>query len=343
MAQCELINKTSFKMPLSNSLTVHFDSFLPEDFFSYEYAIYFYKKGPTFNAPTGLINVGYNCYMNAVIQCLAFTPGFANFCLSIPNAMYQANKEGAFFLDSFAHLFSLMDKNKSICSDWLITDSHYIREIYQPPFQQDAHEFLLNILDKFNQECKKALNCNDLNSCPTFISRMFFGKISTSMMCKKCKNSNRYTSTFSDISIPIRKYESVEEALNEMYTSIPYKADGKCENCSKGNCLFVSKEIVQFPPILILTLMRFDNQCKKIDDFLEYQKYITIGENKAKYQLYAMIIHEGRMINHGHFISYVMNAQGIWYKTNDTCVFKIKEEKVFEQIPYVLFYKICGI
>lgn len=343
MAQCELISGSSFEMPISTSLNVHFDSLLPEDYFSNEHMIYFFKKGLPLKAPTGLINVGYNCYMNVVIQCLAFTPGFKNFCLSMPNAMYQANKEGPFFLDSFAHMLSLMDKNRSICPDWLITDSHYISEIYQPPFQQDAHEFLLNLLDKFDQECRQSLYHNDLSHYPTFISNMFFGEISTNLICEKCKYTNNNISPFSDISIPIRKYKNVEKAINKMYSSSPHKTEGKCEKCSKSNCLIASKKIIHFPPILILTMMRFDNQCKKIDDFLEYQKYIAIGEDKVKYQLYAMIVHEGRMINHGHFISYVMNSQEIWYKVNDTCIFKVTEEKIFEQAPYVLFYKICGI
>lgn len=347
MAQCELVNKESFEMNITSNLNHHFDSLLPDNFFSYSHTLYFFKKGQPSNVPTGLLNVGYNCYMNTVIQCLAFTPGFKYFCLSIPNAMYEANKEGAFFFDLFAQMLSLMEKSKSISPDWFITDCHYINEIYQHPFQQDAHEFLLSLLDRFDQECKLSLSHNQFNAIEnrpeTLISNMFYGEITTIIKCSKCKYSNDDISEFADISIPIRQYKNVETAINKMYSHTSQKAIGKCEKCQKNNCLTTSQYISKFPPILIITLMRFDNQCKKIDDFLEYPKFIKISKNKIKYQLYAMIIHEGRMMSHGHFMSYIMNAQEIWYNVNDVCIFKVTEERILKQKPYVLFYKRCGI
>lgn len=350
MAQCELFNTTTSNIPISTNIIAHCDTFLPEDFFSISNAISNFKKGQPFREPSGLINVGHNCYMNVVIQCLAFTPGFKNFCLTMPNAMYNANNDGPFFLDSFAHIFSLMNGSKSICPDWLITDSQYINPIYKPPYQQDAHEFLINLLDKFDQECRAALFNNNrdaskniINQPSTMISNMFYGKISTKVRCKKCNYSNDEVSTFSDISIPIHTYNSVETAINKMLSFTSDEVDGKCEKCDQANCVIASKNIIQYPLILIVTLMRFDNQCRKIDDYLEYQKFITVGENKIKYQLYAMIIHEGRMINHGHFISYVMDSKETWYKVNDVCIFKVHEKKILELNPYVLFYKQCGI
>ena len=75
------------------------NSYLPEDYFSYDKAVSFFRQGITDKPPGGLINVGYNCYMNAAIQCLAYTPGFQQFCLSMPNIMYEKNKDGEYFLD----------------------------------------------------------------------------------------------------------------------------------------------------------------------------------------------------------------------------------------------------
>ena len=386
------------------------NSFLPEDYFSYDKAVAFFRQGITDRPPGGLINVGYNCYMNSAIQCLAYTPGFQQFCLSMPNIMYEKNQDGAFFLDSFAHMFSLFAEKKSICPDWLLSDCHLINEMYKLPIQQDAHEFLLNILDTFDSECRCALGNSQTfsnasfysssssttvsspsspsdsiptssdqqglivssakriyNNAPhetspvcTMISNFFCGYSSISISCDECGNIENKTVKFTDINIPILEYTDAESAVNDILSFQSREIDGRCEHCEKENCLTMSKEVDQFPLILILTLMRFDNRLKKIEDFFEFQKFLTIypknntdsdvesysnesnDENEidcVKYQLYAMIVHEGRMINHGHFIAYVMDASGDWYKTDDVCIFKVKEEKILSSSPYVLFYK----
>lgn len=380
---------------------------LPEDYFTYEKAVSFFRQGITDKQPGGLINVGYNCYMNSTIQCLAYTPGFQQFCLSMPNAMYEKNKDGAFFLDSFAHMFSLLAEKKSICPDWLLSDCYLINEMYKLHIQQDAHEFLLNILDTFDNECRSALGnsqsslaCSsssttvsspsspsdsistdsdhglvisstspiydnddvphDSNKISTMISNFFCGYATVTISCDECGCVENKSTKFTDINIPILEYSDAETAVNDILSFDSHEIDGKCEHCGKEDCLTMSKQMNQFPLVLILTLMRFDNSLKKIEDFFEFQKILNVhtkncqddemdslsddsgdenDSNSIKYQLYAMIVHEGRMINHGHFIAYVMDASGDWYKTDDTCIFKVKEEKILSSSPYVLFYK----
>ena len=69
--------------------------------------------------------------------------------------------------------------------------------------------------------------------------------------------------------------------------------------------------------------------------------------NKDKTQVYLpkcvifhnYIIHEGRLINHGHYISYFADETGTWYRADDIVVYKVKHEQVMKLHPYVLFYK----
>lgn len=422
MAQCQVIHnlaestdiyekditKSIEKSDLIQSDAIFYSqTYLPQDYFTYEKALHFFEEGIVDRPPGSLINIGYNCYMNCVVQCLAYTPGFQQFCVSMPNAMYENNSESVFFLDSFAHIFSLLAEKKSICLDWLISDSHYISGMYKQPVQQDAHEFLLKILDTFDRECRNALTDNSTNtessesspslpsspydepipqnSVPfsvnglighksdsisqsynydTFISFMFCGKTSITINCEKCHQCSTKLTKFADLNIPILEYSNAQEAVNDLLSLELHEIDGKCQHCQKDNCLTLKRDMVQFPLILILTLMRFDNTLKKLENFFEFQKYITIGETSpdsesaseeemefsenedhntdsgcAKYQLYSMVVHEGRMMNHGHFISYVMDSEEEWYKTDDVCIYKVKEEKVFSSSPYVLFYK----
>lgn len=427
MAQCEIPNALAKGVCIDMSMSectqkisqrpqseikFYSNSYLPDDYFSYEKAVSYFQQGITNKPPSGLINIGYNCYMNSVIQCLAYTPGFQQFCLSMPNVMYEKNSDSAFFLDSFAHMFSLLSEKKSICPDWLLSDCHLISEMYKLPVQQDAHEFLLNILDKFDNECRAALgnthslsNSSSLSfssnssssvslpsspsdsipdssnqqslvisSTPTFngntqhstskidtmISNFFCGYSSISISCNECGLTTYKSSKFTDINIPILEYPDAETAVNDILSFQSQEIEGKCENCGKEACLTMSKQVNQFPLVLILTLMRFNNSLKKLEDFFEFQKILTIhtesstssdsesisdetddenNSNNIKYQLYAMVVHEGRLINHGHFNAYVMDASGDWYKTDDVCIFKVKEEKILSSSPYVLFYK----
>jgi ubiquitin C-terminal hydrolase len=77
---------------------------------------------------------------------------------------------------------------------------------------------------------------------------------------------------------------------------------------------------------------------RKIDDFIEYPE--VIGDGEHRYGLYAMIAHEGRGINHGHFFAFVRDQEGVWYKADDVCVFRVKAQVVMHARPYVLFYRL---
>ena len=117
MAQCEVFSALSKNHPTSmppindcskknsqphqSEFKFYSNTYLPEDYFSYDKAVSFFRQGVTERPPGGLINVGYNCYMNSVIQCLAFTPGFQQFCLSLQNSMYEKNRDGALFFKTF--------------------------------------------------------------------------------------------------------------------------------------------------------------------------------------------------------------------------------------------------
>ena len=339
MAQCELVDPMAPGLSCVTHIRFRGDSHLPDGYFSLDRALFYFRQGIPDRAPSGLINVGYNCYMNAVTQCLAHTPGFQKFVSSMPNAMYENNKKDAFFLDCFAHIFALFKDKKSACPDWLISDCYLINDMYKMPVQQDAHEFLLNILQKFDKECRNAMRNSENEKADTMITNMFCGKFNVSISCDECGYQCSTSTRFTDINIPILKYNDAEEAVRDIFSHHSHEIDGKCEKCGKTNCLTTTKQMSRYPLVLILTLMRFDNSCKKLDEFFEFQKFLSLDKGRIKYQLYGMVVHEGRMINHGHFISYVMDAQDDWYKTDDVLVFKVKEEKVMSSCPYVLFYK----
>ena len=314
-----------------------FKNQLPDDFFSFDRALLFFSRGGPNHQLGGLLNIGYNCYVNAVIQCLAYTPGFPQFCLSLPNVMYQTNSESAFFLDCFAHIFSEIESNKSMNPTWLLTDSYLIRETFRKPIQQDAHEYLLAILNVFEKECRMCFEGDQKETKETIIEHFFGGCLSIDMRCHNCGTVVTRKTKFYDITIPFREYQNLQEAISAITSSSEIEISGQCENCKETGEMTKTNHFTKYPLVLIITFLRFDNNMKKIEDFFKFQRVLLVGN--YKYELYAMILHDGRFINHGHFIAFVMDENHVWYKADDVSIYRIKEEAVMKSCPYVLFYK----
>jgi ubiquitin C-terminal hydrolase len=272
--------------------------------------------------------------MNSVIQCLAYTPGFGQFTQSLPNVLYQSNADGPFFLDSFARLFTQMQGKRAPCPDWFLKDSGVLQARFRGPFQQDAHEFFLALLDRFSKECLNAIE-PEFISAPTMLTHYFTWHISTQVTCAACGTHSETDSEFVDWSLPVSRNASIAGAIDPFTSDIvdtPCDCIGARGSCTRRNCP------VRYPLVMTVMLMRFDNQLRKIDDFVEFPEVMAVGERH--YRLYAMIVHEGRAINRGHFFAYVRDEAGTWYKADDVCVFQVKATVVMRSLPYVLFYKI---
>lgn len=318
------------------SAVFDFGEGLPQGFFAMRRVLEIFASGGPRGQLGGLINVGYNCYINSVIQCLAYTPGFATFCMSMPNAMYQCNADGAFFLDSFAHIFHQMSNSKSATPSWFLTDRELLSSCFSGPRQQDAHEFFLALINTFDTECRNALRTKCDNS-ETFISHLFSSSNTSETFCKKCKTTEKTLVRFSDLEVQIRSFENLQDAVDQMLASQTQRLSRKCDRCNTW--LHQHRYVTKMPLILTVTLMRFDEQLRKIDDFFEFPDILEVNDGEIQYQLYAMIVHEGRVINHGHFFAYVRTEEGVWIKANDVCVFKVNLDVVMRSCPYILFYK----
>jgi len=341
MAQCEIVYPVPHAIPVrfhTPLVTIRYADTLSVSYFTKDRCSAYFDIGAPSKQLGGLINVGYNCYMNAVIQCLAYTPGFANFCLSLPNVIYQHNSTGPFFLDFFGHIFRQMEANKSACPDWFIHDAGVLNSRYRGPIQQDAHEFFLDLVARFNQECLAAMDV-EFAAPETFLSHFFTWQVRAQTKCEKCSQITHKDIELLDWTIPLRTgIPNLAAAIDDLTSDDPIQISAECEHCGAVGPWSRSSSPIRFPFILVATLMRFDNQLRKIDDFLEYPDVITV-QGKHRYQLYAMILHEGRVINHGHFFAYVRDQGGVWYKADDVCVFRVKAAAVMSAGPYVLFYK----
>jgi uncharacterized UBP type Zn finger protein len=205
---------------------------------------------------------------------------------------------------------------------------------FRLPIQQDAHEYLFHLLDAFQRECTAAMP----DSSDTMISHFFTCNLTITVHCTACGASTARHTTSNDLTIPMREYPDLASAVAAVTCGAEIAIPGQCDGCGGSGGLTKANYFTKLPLVLIVTLMRFDNALRKIEDWISFPKTLTICE-RAEYALYALIVHEGRMLTHGHFVAFVMDEMNVWYKVDDICVYRVKEEVVLESCPYVLFYK----
>lgn len=321
----------TYEEEYSPNIKVSSSNKMPQYFFNAPYLEYFVFKGRPDSQLGGLDNIGYSCYLNSVIQCLAYTPGFSQFCRSLPNSMYLANSNDAFFLDSLGKTFENMENEKAHLPEWIIQDLSILSPSLSNPFQQDAHELLLLLLQRLDMECLRSLE----EPGPTFISQMFSGIFETTTVCNCCGTKQISQNVFYDITVPILEYSSTTEAVNA-FSQSKLVPNQRCE-CGNNKCMKSKMKMLKLPNVLIVTLLRFNTMLQKVENYLPYDDEMEfMGKH---YQLYAMIIHEGKMISHGHFLSYTRDSDGRWYKNDDAVVFSVSKEIVMKLSPYILFYQ----
>jgi hypothetical protein len=75
--------------------------------------------------------------------------------------------------------------------------------------------------------------------------------------------------------------------------------------------------------ILIVTLMRFDNVLRKIEDWIKFPRILMVYKG-AKYALSALIVHKGTTLTHGHFVAFMriqtMNQAFLAHRLSTCCV-----------------------
>ncbi|PIC20679.1 hypothetical protein B9Z55_025793 [Caenorhabditis nigoni] len=192
----------------------------------------------------GYINFGNTCYINSVLQLLAHCPPFVHYLISmeppggwrvcppdVPKTVIQ-------FAIDLRKMYSPINAH-NFSSPWKIIQC--VRnelpgfETFQ---QQDASEFLRNLLDILDRDLKACAEYYDCNDCIAFgnplddyeialrnrttrtvITACFQGVLENQIRCHSCGFRSVTTENFLDLSIPILS----EEEFDDIYI-IPKKS-----------------------------------------------------------------------------------------------------------------------
>ncbi|KAG7380487.1 Ubiquitin carboxyl-terminal hydrolase 36 [Phytophthora boehmeriae] len=266
----------------------------------------------------GFANLGNTCYLNSVLQCLSYTPSFAQFLLdkdvfasfnggALVSAGGQSsnkwhkkmqrngtsNAGGNAFCSvrAMSRLLQSVHGNNAVRvlqPKELVMNVRHISKSFRIGRQEDSHEFFRLLLDSMQRSClKKAHIKSETHAAAstTFVHRVFGGKLKNSLKCAKCGYVSERHDDFLDLSLEIAHgVNSVKGALRH-FTAVETLDDSnawKCTSCGKPSRAEKGLTIAECPNVLMIQLKRFDLMFGKIKRHIEFPRSLDISSGMSK-------------------------------------------------------------
>ena len=235
---------------------------------------------------TGLRNLGNTCYMNSILQCLSnFTLPSQYFIDQIYTRELntQSETKGEVAAEFSEVVRALWSGHYKIIAP---TDFKTVVGKYKKAFreykQQDAHEFLLSLLDWLNADVNEIrrrvalpeinyANANEIEAAKkaweihkktdkSFIQETFYGQTRSTIFCANCHHRSIKFDIMQGLTLHLPNNPNKKTNLNDCIEDLlkPEEVEYKCEKCkiSSRKCK-KQLEIVKFPLIFIVHLKRF--------------------------------------------------------------------------------------
>lgn len=270
----------------------------------------------------GLKNLGNTCYMNATLQCLANTVPLALHFLS-DRYKYDIQSDshrgtGGNTAHEFKNLLGQMYYNdKSVSPKGFKSLMGRLFNVYAGYEQQDAHEFLLNFIDKLHEDLNRAVH---RSGAPTplasaeeaslslnarinrfwsqhvdrhlsVISDLFEGLLVSSLTCLACRKSSSSFEVFSCLSLPIPAVRGSVSNLQDCLRlfleteSMSGEAAWDCPCCKQKRKAEKRMIIARLPKILIIQFNRF--RCETAWQSKKLQTYVHFPSNSLDMSAYV--------------------------------------------------------
>jgi ubiquitin carboxyl-terminal hydrolase 36/42 len=244
-------------------------------------------------SPRGFHNLGNTCYLNSTLQCLAHVPPFCQTLVAISEKKMKRRRDGNLFKGQrvTSYLSSLFRQAHGLSSSsapmgGAIAPRNLVGALpligscgskggymFRPGRQEDAHEFLVHLLDTMNDGELRAAGINQHASGwrdglpvsrldeTTFVHRIFGGYFRSQVCCPKCNYRSNTYDPFLDLSLEISKKSSnsVLQALLQFTRKETLDSENKwkCDGCKKYVCPTKQLTVFRPPLALCIQLKRF--------------------------------------------------------------------------------------
>ena len=321
-------------------------------------------------SPKGLINLGFSCYMNSLIQCLYYIKEFRSYFIN-----KSFNKTTQPICDSLSKIIiDLTNSKKDVIDPTLFKKEIGIKNnLFKGKKPADAADLLYNLFDFFLKEIPPKENYEDTYADPknqkelfeqylkeidseNIINKLFNGFYSTKFFCPEHMNTNTYLiQNDSFIRFPLEKISKFKKELSlslkdcfDYLQNVQNNTMFFCEICNSKQTGSKIEKIYRPPKILILIFewghgKTFKGKIKfNRDNFiLDLKEYIDEKDYNYStiYKLVSMSMHSGKSSASGHYTSYCLTDNGNYYYFSDDEVNHFYDKYLDFKDPYILFYE----
>ncbi|OVA13464.1 Ubiquitin carboxyl-terminal hydrolases family 2 [Macleaya cordata] len=323
--------------------------------FPYEEFVKFFYCEVWDLSPRGLLNCGNSCYANAVLQCLTCTKPLTIYLLRRLHSRNCCKKNWCLMCELEQHVMMLREGGGPLSPNRILSHMQSIGCQMGIGSQEDAHEFLRLLVTSMQSICLEGLGVekevDPRLQETTFIQHTFGGCLLSKVKCLRCQQESERYENIMDLTLEILGWvESLEDALTQFTASEDLDGENmyRCGRCAMYVRARKQLSIHEAPNILTIVLKRFQegkygkiNKCITFPDMLDMIPFMTgTGDSPPLYMLYAVVVHLDTFNASfsGHYVSYVKDLQGTWFRIDDTEVQSVSMSQVMSEGAYILFY-----
>ncbi|CAL5001606.1 unnamed protein product [Urochloa decumbens] len=325
--------------------------------FPYELFVKLYDKIELH--PFGLHNLGNSCYANAVLQCLMFTRPLTTYLLGGLHSKNCSKREWCFMCEFEKLIVEGKRRKTALSPTGILSHLHDIGSSFGPGKQEDAHEFLRYAIDAMQSVCmKEARKGGALRSAEetTLVQLIFGGYLRSKIKCSRCHISSEQCERMLDLTVEIDgDISSLDEALVRFTSTEVLDGENRyhCSRCKSYERAKKKLTIEEAPNVLTIALKRYQsgkfgkiNKAIRFPETLNMVHYMNpdTDDRSPVYSLYAVVVHHDVMnaAFSGHYVCYVKDTQGKWFKADDSQVKPVSLDNVMSKCAYMLLYARCS-
>ncbi|XP_036271699.1 ubiquitin carboxyl-terminal hydrolase 51 [Pipistrellus kuhlii] len=252
----------------------------------------------------GLINLGNTCFMNCIVQALTHIPLLKDFFLSDKHKCIMTSPSLCLVCEMSSLFHAMYSGSRTPHIPYKLLHLIWIHAEHLAGYrQQDAHEFLIAILDVLHRHSKDdgvGPEANAFNCCNCIIDQIFTGGLQSDVTCQTCHSVSTTIDPCWDISLDLPSScatfnsQSPERAdgtvgRNDHIPGIPSLTDClqwftrpehlgsgakiKCSHCQSYQESTKQLTMKKLPIVACFHLKRFEHlgkQRRKINTFISF-------------------------------------------------------------------------